>query len=1572
MAFQPVLSSQIITQKYKRYLKTSFSLADPDYNSQFQQAVDHSDSFAKGPYLDVLDSFKKGRSLSQLISEGILPKSFSGIAMNQERTLYLHQQLALETALSGKNMVVSTGTGSGKTESFLIPILAHLLQEKEHHTLCSGVRALLIYPMNALANDQIERLRELLANCPEITYGSYTGQTKDKHSEALEDYKKLNDGKLPPKNELISREQIKQTPPHILVTNYAMLEYLMVRPGDSVFFDAQKSKYWKYIVLDEAHVYTGSTGIEVSMLLRRVKATLPEAKLQYILTSATLGDENSNPQVAKFASDLCDAPFNAENVIRAYREIPQKQNTCFTTTPKFYHHISKLLEDGAQDNDVQKAIEAELDTHFSDIGLGESLYKLLLQDEVFWKIRELTQETRTVKNLCDILGWDPQTLADCVRVFTKANKNGAKLFDAKYHMFLRAPDSVFITLAPDKNLFLSRKKAHTKPDGTTLKVFEVGSCSNCHAMYLVGQVKDSKLELTGDMQSGKTELFLLSSQVSDMDDDHALEDDGLQTEEYTLCPYCGHLRKKGAVTAKPCEHGLAQAVKVFRVKRNNEGKRLTKCPSCEATSSVDLLRMFFAGQEAVTSVVATALFEELPAYKLEIRQEIQAEDDFGFGFDEGEAETIKIPQAKQFIAFSDSRQSAAFFASYMDTTYRGILYKRLLVQTLQDNLSANESMGLEDFVSNLAAQFRIFGICKEETAMGLKKEAWKAVLAELVDSNGSTSLPRMGLLGITFDNALFPANPGLNLSASEVKTLCCVFLTGMMQDAAIRYPVLMTDDDKEFFTHNGVEFSFTLSDRDPKRYQNAFIPTRANRTNKRTDYLKKVLIAKGKPLDDSNLAPCLTAIWKGILVRKGLLTADGGTYRVVSGEIQLTNQKRWYLCPECGKLTMYNIADVCPTYKCSGKLIPIDPADYYSENHYYELYQHMDIRDLRIVEHTAQLDKETAYRYQKEFKNKEIDVLSCSTTFEMGVDVGSLETVFMRNVPPTPANYAQRAGRAGRSSDSAAYALTFCNKGSHDFTQFAAPEGMIHGKILPPSFNVENKKIAIRHVYASALAFFWRGHSEYFARAANMLEDNSLGTNGITLFADYLGSKPDDLRDFLLRFLPKHLADEFDVVGFGWLADLLDSENGKLSVAQAIYMEEINKLKAERERLNSQTQISDGRIIQRIRTFQNEPIMAFLSRKGIMPLYGFPVDTVELDMVASRDNSRSGLQLQRDLSRAIAEYAPGSQIVANGDLITSRYIRKAPSMLWKMYDYVICDTCKSMTTVVSGVDEDKLQRCSCCGAEVGSKRTFLIPELGFVADSTATKKPGLIRPQRTYNNEIAYIHQDDTTPLISIDIGNAQVEMRISSNDEMALVNKSQFYVCESCGYTALEEKTFFPMIKRAHKNFGGYPCKNQNLHQYDLGYRFKTDVAQIRFLDPALPALTQEDWGKAYSVLHGIIRGFCSFFSVDERDIAGTLQYFVHPSTGNGCYAIILYDSTPGGAGYVRMLQQPDALELVLRETLLLMERCTCGGDTADTSCYTCLRNYYNQKYHDYLSRGVVIHFVRSILSSEKTYPKL
>ena len=274
MAFSPVTASRHIKEKYYRYLKTSFKMEQP-YKKEFESLIESENSFAAGPYLDVTDAFKKGKSLAELIDEGVLPESFSKIKMNLERPLYLHQEKAVRrTVTEGKNIVVSTGTGSGKTESFLIPVLRELTAEYEAQTLSPGVRALLIYPMNALANDQTERLRGLLSDYPEITFGVYTGQTKHKKEEALAEYKSLNNGESPIVNELISREQMIASPPHILITNYAMLEYLMLRPRDNVFFDGDAAAHWKFIVFDEAHVYSGSTGIEVSMLFRRLKAEL--------------------------------------------------------------------------------------------------------------------------------------------------------------------------------------------------------------------------------------------------------------------------------------------------------------------------------------------------------------------------------------------------------------------------------------------------------------------------------------------------------------------------------------------------------------------------------------------------------------------------------------------------------------------------------------------------------------------------------------------------------------------------------------------------------------------------------------------------------------------------------------------------------------------------------------------------------------------------------------------------------------------------------------------------------------------------------------------------------------------------------------------------------------------------------------------------------------------------------------------------------------------------------------------------------------------------------------------------
>lgn len=275
-----------------------------------------------------------------------------------------------------------------------------------------------------------------------------------------------------------------------------------------------------------------------------------------------------------------------------------------------------------------------------------------------------------------------------------------------------------------------------------------------------------------------------------------------------------------------------------------------------------------------------------------------------------------------------------------------------------------------------------------------------------------------------------------------------------------------------------------------------------------------------------------------------------------------------------------------------------------------------------------------------------------------------------------PSNYAQRAGRAGRSKKSSAFALTFCNKASHDFSYFRDPVSMIKGKINPPKYVVDNDRIGIRHLYAATLGFFWRLHPEFFGKTSQFIGESCGGENGFLCLKKYVESQPSDLKEYLLSFLPYSLSKKYEVETYGW-KDRLVGENGVLKTAIESYKNDVDKLKAQLETLSKEVK-NNGEVIQRIRNYNSEPIISFMSRNGILPKYGFPVDTVE--MLVNKD--RSGLQLSRDLSMAISEYAPGSQIVANGNLITSRYIRKAPKIGWKKYSYVRCPVCKTLNMQV--------------------------------------------------------------------------------------------------------------------------------------------------------------------------------------------------------------------------------------------------------------------------------------------------
>ena len=259
-----IKTSEDIKNRYINYILSSFNLNNKEMNEALVKKITKETDLFKGPILEVGKNFTSGKSLKNLVDEGILSSEFEKLNLNQERPLYKHQEDALRKVIEGKNIIVTTGTGSGKTESFLYPILDSILREKAEGKLSAGVRAMILYPMNTLARDQIDRLGDILKSYPDITFGAYTGEVEHKYNDALVAYKRMYN-KEPLKNELISREQIKNTPPNILITNYSMLEYLLLRPKDSILFN---DTTWKYLVIDEAHMYTGAKAIEIGKIGR--------------------------------------------------------------------------------------------------------------------------------------------------------------------------------------------------------------------------------------------------------------------------------------------------------------------------------------------------------------------------------------------------------------------------------------------------------------------------------------------------------------------------------------------------------------------------------------------------------------------------------------------------------------------------------------------------------------------------------------------------------------------------------------------------------------------------------------------------------------------------------------------------------------------------------------------------------------------------------------------------------------------------------------------------------------------------------------------------------------------------------------------------------------------------------------------------------------------------------------------------------------------------------------------------------------------------------------------------------
>lgn len=1575
--FNPIVASENIKESFVDYITTSFDFQDETYARELREELNKPGMIAKGPYIELSGSYETTKSIHQLITEGVASPLFDQLEPCPEkdkeipldRPLYAHQVKALERAMEHKNLVVTTGTGSGKTECFLIPIVNSLLREIEAGTLSNAVRAIVIYPMNALANDQIERMRDLLKGYPQIRFGLYNGNTEYTEPEARSQYHRIY-GMEPSPNEVISREKMQSNPPHILITNYSMLEYMMLRPNDDKVFTGAKLRF---IVLDEAHIYKGATGMETALLMRRLRARIDAAQnVQYILTSATLGGKDADAQIVSFAQHLCGVNFKPDNIIRASVRTPDMK--AFDSFPMEAFH--EIASNKYTPGEVLQKYGMD---YAPDAADEEKLFELCLHSKLFHSIRSLIQSNgpMTVSELYQAAVKDneltsQQDLIDFIDVCSRAEKDKASLIKARYHFFVRALEGAYITLTDPKRLFLQRKKKMTVGE-QDIAVFECAICSHCGRTAIVGTSDDDTLHQV-QKQWDNAEYYILkeneAEELMDEDGTEDVEDAGKGENDYVLCPICARIDTAMNVQLEGlCEHDRSKYLYV------------TKCPPSKTSESPSAkciacgfgrLRRFYLGSEAVTAVLGTELYEQLPEKEQKAIPPEERVVSSGI-FGKSKTQTSKtVSKARQFLCFSDSRSEAAFFANYMEKSYEEFLRRRGIWHVAEElKHEGQTNVPVSEFVKRLTVYFENCGTFKEwnkqqepSSASDCKRNAWIAILNEMFNARRSSSLASMGLLSFEFakNEDMERAADAYGISALDMKQLLNLLVLDAVYSGSLNAKEAnLSPADHEYIFYSMVEKQLKLVKTAEEAKKSWIIGWMARARgengyyyNGRQERVKRALNLSAEKANDF-----LKNYW--LFLTDGN-EGDNYTFEASDFNIRLNGDPnlKFYRCKKCGKITAHNCLNHCASVKCSGMLEPYDPAEKLATNHYAKLYQSENMKPLYIKEHTAQLSRDQQTTYQKAFVDKKLNALSCSTTFEMGVDVGSLETVYMRDVPPSPANYVQRAGRAGRSKDSAAFVMTYAKLSSHDFTFYQHPTDMISGKIKAPIFELENKKVVYRHIYAVALADFFADHQEvYNSNNATVF----LNKNGYEQFKTYLQEKPERLLQRLKKSIPENIHAMMGIDTWEWV-EHLTGEDGVLNIAVNDYLDTLKEYEKKLKEYSDNNKFEEaGKCNSQLRRFRmaeednagKRNLIEFLVRSNVLPKYGFPVDTVEmLTRIAVGGNGDKDLRLIRDLQMAVAEYAPGSQVVADGKMYTSRYIRKLPKKdnnSWEIGHFSICPNqdCKQENFTKEDVSQGR--ECVSCHKKIPKNawKQTLEPRMGFIADLKTEEVP-MKRPEREYKSEDYYVGDTSRNQIGKwvFEANGHKVEVESTTNDTLAVIVKAEYAVCPVCGYATEGTAEF----KIPHKTAFGYNCVcgKKPTKTFYLSHDFKTDVAKLTFMHSAA-----SDYNRMLSVMYALLEGVSRQLGIERTDIKGTL--FREVKGGYQIYSIVLYDAVAGGAGHVRRLVTDDGkvLNTVIEKAIAICEGCDCDG-----SCYKCLRNYYNQKYHDQIDRMEAAAFLK------------
>lgn len=1675
---QPLILSQQLTQGVADFLATTFPSITPGFEGLIERFLSKRDNIFKGPYITLPLPFRKFTAEASPIFPW-LPQEF---------VPHAHQAVAFKR-LSGEqaaSTLVATGTGSGKTECFLFPILEHCRQARAENKL--GIKAIILYPMNALATDQASRVAKEIVNTPAlqgIRAGLYVGESPAETSKVVG---KLQDGSF---SVITDRNELRNNPPDILLTNYKMLDFLLIRAADTPLWQHQQPDTLRYLVVDEIHTFDGAQGTDLACLIRRLKGRLntPPGQLVCTGTSATLGDGGAHDLLA-FASDVFGETLSAqavvgedrltvgeflEEAIVEYTRFPQPSEYPLLSLDNYVDADSYIAAqfplwfgescsiEQVQTDEWRYALGDKLKCHFAFHNLLRDLERqgaksVLLDDLLALLLRRLPASEQA--------DYPQLWLSSLLSLVSYARVNAHQKFflQLKVEIWLRelrrmvAP-LVGVSADEDSDiqqsaLVLRHHDDLTKTDADQVYL-PIIHCRECNAAGWGATVqKNNELYLDTNLKSFYTAFFNESTTTRFIFPAQDEVNPALFSRR-NVCSKCGGLHSANQRLCGQCENQPLVTVDITNnlAERTRNGAKYTvahhDCPYCNGVNTLSIL-----GSQAAS--LAAVLVGQLFA--------------------------SRYNSDKKLIAFSDSVQDAAHRAGFLAARTWRLNFRPALAQIIKES---PEGLTLEELSKRFSAVWRkkqgdaLFVANFLPSQLQWKKD-YEALLREgelpsdsdladdiekilpwviksefgqeahigrtLVATGTASVAPKNDLL----DQAVDWLYPRLNENLTELAETSLDELMFFLRGILRHFQRLgaWRDNELEYYARMGCNHwvykgnvsshKFLSAFRRPRyvsliEYKNCAAVTGSHNKLFRAWAFHALPALANITLGADQLLMPLYRLAFDALTQVGImsyveaeLTPNCRIWSLEPDAFDVSLDAARWQCSHCHARYMSAVTDDMEAVRCfRPNCNGICTAAPIKNDYYRRLYLNADIKRVVAKEHTGLLPRPTREAVEQSFKSNHdrpgaLNLLSATPTLEMGIDIGDLSSVLQCSIPPKQANYIQRAGRAGRKTGNALL-MSLAGSKPHDMYFWHDPRSMIAGDVQAPGVFLNASAVLERQLTAFTLDCWVHSQGKVAVipdeiRSVYSAINNKSLTKFPYSWLAYVDKNRSSMLDAFVALFNKGSVIALLPETVQWLQRFIEGEGVE---QPGLSHKVINCLQGLAADVASLKNKRDA-IIKEISTLQSQPVLgeeqeqelmrlsqdrAGLSRligsmeskatlnvltdEGLLPNYAFPEQGVLLRSLIVKESKTAGkgeyetetYEYERPGATAITELAPNNTFYAEGRkvVINQVDISKVKPEFWRF-----CRLCSYSEPVAAAKDHANCPRCGdSLWKDSGRVREMLrlttvfartLDSKSRIADDSDERQRGFYVRQALVDSAQDAVSQafsfDESSFPFGFEFLNRVTFREVNFGDQsdlgtpMAIGGKEMvrpgFTICAECGTIQRRRKA-----EELYLNHATW-CKKRKaddaaIQQCVFLYReFASEGVRI-----FLPEVGFADSNQAMqSFIAAIELGLSKRFrgAVDHLRITPDMRMAAGSDTPR-CY-LVIYDSVPGGTGYLKdLMRAPEPLLEVFEASLNALNSCECNQDEIADGCYKCVYRYRNSNDRKQISRSTAQKLLLQVL---------